>query len=356
MEILQKFKQNGYFTAELYHLLSKKKLCPDSTEITPSEYEKEMKMSTQQRLQTLNNIEMDNIISIAGKHPNKTVLLFSPKLLVFQNFKPNDKIVAKFSVKNISQGPTCLNMVFKESSYFFIKPYGGQLLSRLAPGISVTFAITFLPVQYEDYTHRVTFYTDHDQYVLPLIVQPKSAYLSKDQKIDINVAFKTMHLGDTNGMLSAIFETGENFSIMLSGSTHTVSVELEKQVVRFFDTYNTMMRQQSFKIINKSDHLLTYMFMKNDNVYYDFEEKVKLATIFYNMKESESAKYMKLVQYDVLSSDEHERVYTRIFYDEIQSLVADETLRYQNTHFSIEPIVSNYDHQKIMHTVISLDV
>nr|XP_021191308.2 hydrocephalus-inducing protein homolog [Helicoverpa armigera] len=388
MEILQKFKQNGYFTAELYHLLSKKKLCPDSTEITPSEYEKEMKMSTQQRLQTLNNIEMDNIISIAGKHPNKTVLLFSPKLLVFQNFKPNDKIVAKFSVKNISQGPTCLNMVFKESSYFFIKPYGGQLLSRLAPGISVTFAITFLPVQYEDYTHRVTFYTDHDQYVLPLIamgprpifdfpdrvvipkiplkvenkvlltihnigmvpagftltckcpfsVQPKSAYLSKDQKIDINVAFKTMHLGDTNGMLSAIFETGENFSIMLSGSTHTVSVELEKQVVRFFDTYNTMMRQQSFKIINKSDHLLTYMFMKNDNVYYDFEEKVKLATIFYNMKESESAKYMKLVQYDVLSSDEHERVYTRIFYDEIQSLVADETLRYQNTHFSIEPI------------------
>lgn len=60
-------------------------------------------------------------------------------------------------------------MVFKESSYFFIKPCGAQLLSRLAPGISATFAITFSPVQYEDYTHRVTFYTDLDQYVLPLI-------------------------------------------------------------------------------------------------------------------------------------------------------------------------------------------
>uniref|UniRef100_A0A2A4JIA0 MSP domain-containing protein n=1 Tax=Heliothis virescens TaxID=7102 RepID=A0A2A4JIA0_HELVI len=388
MEILQKFKQNGYFTADLYHLLAKKKLVPDSTEIIPSEYEKEMKLSTQQRLQNLNTIEMDNIISIPGKKPNKTVLSFTPKLLVFQNFKPNDKIVAKFSVKNISKGPTCLNMVFKESSYFFIKPCGGQLLSRLAPGISVTFAINFLPVQYEDYTHRVTFYTDLDQYVLPLIamgprpifdfpdrvvipkiplkvensvlvtihniglvpagftltckcpfsVQPKSAYLNKNEKVDINVVFKTMHLGETNGILNAIFETGENFRIMLSGSTHTVSVELEKQVVRFFDTYNTMMRQQTYKIINKSDHLLTYMCMKNDNVYYDFEEKVKLATIFYNMKESESAKYMKLVQYDVLSSDEHERVYTRIFFDEIQSLVADESLLYQNTHFAIDPI------------------
>lgn len=60
-------------------------------------------------------------------------------------------------------------MVYKESSYFFIKPCGGQLLSRLAPGISVSFAITFQPVQYEDYTHRVTFYTDLDQYVLPII-------------------------------------------------------------------------------------------------------------------------------------------------------------------------------------------
>lgn len=60
-------------------------------------------------------------------------------------------------------------MVCKESSYFFVKPCGGQLLSRLAPGISVTFAVTFQPIQFEDYTHKVTFYTDIDQYVVPLI-------------------------------------------------------------------------------------------------------------------------------------------------------------------------------------------
>lgn len=30
MEILNKFKQNGYFTAELYHLLAKKKLVDPS--------------------------------------------------------------------------------------------------------------------------------------------------------------------------------------------------------------------------------------------------------------------------------------------------------------------------------------
>lgn len=72
----------------------------------------------------------------------------------------------------------------------------------------------------------------------------------------------------------------------------------------------------------------------------DFEEKLKLATMFYNVKESEAAKDMKLVQYHIVSSDEHERVYTRIFFDEIQSLVADETLQFQNTHFSISPIVS----------------
>lgn len=72
----------------------------------------------------------------------------------------------------------------------------------------------------------------------------------------------------------------------------------------------------------------------------DFEEKMKLATMLYNLKETESTKCRKLVQYDVLNSEEHERVYTRIFLDEIQALVADETLYFQNTHFSITPIVS----------------
>lgn len=58
------------------------------------------------------------------------------------------------------------------------------------------------------------------------------------------------------------------------------------------------------------------------------------------MKQSESLKYRKLVQYDVLSSDEHERVYTRIFTDEIQALVTEESMLFQNMHFAISPIVS----------------
>lgn len=71
----------------------------------------------------------------------------------------------------------------------------------------------------------------------------------------------------------------------------------------------------------------------------DFEEKVKLATVFYDVKQSETAKCNKMVHYDILSSDEHERVYTRIFFDEIQALVADNTLFFQDMHFSITPIV-----------------
>ncbi|XP_052747107.1 hydrocephalus-inducing protein-like [Bicyclus anynana] len=386
MNILHKFKQNGYFTAELYHLLSKKNQEDSRDEIIPSDYEREMKMSTMERIRSLSSIVVDNIVH-SGKD-SRIVLSFTPRIIVFQNFKPNDKIVAKFSVKNISKAPTYLNMVYKESVYFSIKLMGGQMPSRLAPGISVSFAVTFQPVHYEDYTHKVTFYTDIDQYVLPLIamgprpvfdfpdqivvpkiplkvenylyyaihnvgmvpagftlnvkcpfsVQPKSAYLNPKEKIDIRVGFKTMHLGETQGTMFATFETGENFRIKLTGSTYTVSVELEKQVVRFLDTYNTMVRQQTFKITNKSNHVLTYMCMKNECVYYDFEDKVNLATVFYDLKQYESAKSNKLVYYDVLSSEEHLRVYTRIFYDEMQALVADESLVFQNTHISITPI------------------
>lgn len=71
-------------------------------QITPTQYEKEMRMNTMERLQNLNSIQIDNIVS-SGKKPDKVVLSFTPKILVFQNFKPNDRVVAKFSVKNISK-------------------------------------------------------------------------------------------------------------------------------------------------------------------------------------------------------------------------------------------------------------
>lgn len=75
------------------------------------------------------------------------------------------------------------------------------------------------------------------------------------------------HISHIDVLTIIMLLTGENFVMELLGRTHTVRVELEKQVVRFFDTYNTMMRQQTFKVINKSDHELTYMCMKNDCVY-----------------------------------------------------------------------------------------
>ncbi|KAL4712872.1 hypothetical protein ACJJTC_011942, partial [Scirpophaga incertulas] len=387
MDILQEFKENGYFTSELYHLLVSKKSTDMSREIVPSQYKKEMMMSTEERLQNLSNINIENIVN-SGKKSHNVILSFTPKLLVFQNFKPNDKITTKFTVKNISKAPTYLNMVFNESSYFSVKPHGGQLVSRLAPGISFAFTVTFTPTEHTDYTHRVTFYTELDQYTFPLIamgprplfdlpdkifipeipikmeehiiisihniglmpsgftlitkspfsVDPKSAYLGPNHKIEMRIKFKTINIGESSGMLYVILETGEKFAIKLFGKTHTINIELEKQVVRFEDTYNTMVRQQSYKIINKSNFILTYIGMKNKSINHDFEEKLKLASCFSNVKDYESLKFTKLVHYDVLSSNEHKRVYTRIFLDEIQSLVADETLSFQNSHFTILPI------------------
>ncbi|CAG4998369.1 unnamed protein product [Parnassius apollo] len=355
--------------------------------IIPSEYEKEMRLSTEERLQSLNNVIIDNIVN-NREDKKHAVLSFTPRIIIFQNFKPNDKYVTKFSVKNISKVPTYLKMVFKESPYFSIKMNRPQPLSRLAPGISASFIITFIPTLLEDYIHKITFYTDLDKYIVPLIgmgprpifnfpdeltipkaplkvesnylltirnvgmvpsgftldtkcpfsVQPKSAYLNCDEQIEIKVSFKTMHLGYTQELLRVVYETGEKFIIKLSGTAHAVSVELEKQIIKFPETYNGMVQQQILKISNKSDYVLTYMCMKNECVYYDFKDKVKLATVFYNLKESEAAKCAKLVRYDVLSSTEHERVYTRIFCDEIQALVADETLYFRDSHYSISPV------------------
>lgn len=60
-----------------------------------------MRMDTYQRLQNLNNIFVDNIVN-TGTKTKSNVISFAPRLIVFQNFKPNEKVIAKFSVKNAS--------------------------------------------------------------------------------------------------------------------------------------------------------------------------------------------------------------------------------------------------------------
>lgn len=62
-----------------------------------------MRLSTVERLQKLNNIQIDNIVNTGNKKAGIPVLSFTPRIIVFQNFKPNEKVVAKFTVKNISK-------------------------------------------------------------------------------------------------------------------------------------------------------------------------------------------------------------------------------------------------------------
>lgn len=71
-----------------------------------------MRMSTTERLQTLNSFLIDNIIITEKdrKIRQHVILSFTPRIIIFQNYKPNEKVVAKFLVKNIS---TVSNTIFK---------------------------------------------------------------------------------------------------------------------------------------------------------------------------------------------------------------------------------------------------
>lgn len=85
------------------------------------------------------------------------------------------------------QTPTFLNMLYKDSPYFTLKPYGGKFLSRLAPGMSVTLIVTFTPQQYEDYIHKVTFYTEKHEYAVPLIGKFKALHKMINEVAKFNV-------------------------------------------------------------------------------------------------------------------------------------------------------------------------
>lgn len=42
----------------------------------------------------------------------------------------------------------------------------------------------------------------------PFSVHPKSHYVLIDNKVELKIGFKSMHLGNADGELQAIFETG----------------------------------------------------------------------------------------------------------------------------------------------------
>lgn len=62
----------------------------------------EMMMDSQKRLQSLNNIEINNLLA-SGNILAQKVLSFLPSIILFQNFKPNEKLTAKFAIKNVSK-------------------------------------------------------------------------------------------------------------------------------------------------------------------------------------------------------------------------------------------------------------
>lgn len=61
-----------------------------------------------------------------------------------------------------------------------MKPVGDKLLTRLAPGMSASYIVTFAPTHYADYAHKITFNTDADQYVLAFIGKQVNLGLSND--------------------------------------------------------------------------------------------------------------------------------------------------------------------------------
>lgn len=70
------------------------------TQITPSRYRLELGISTAERLQQAGDLEVENLVSDGDTA--HAALVFAPRAVVFQNYKPNDQYVAKFTVRNTS--------------------------------------------------------------------------------------------------------------------------------------------------------------------------------------------------------------------------------------------------------------
>lgn len=120
----------------------------------------------------------------------------TPDIMVFQNFQPgllykttlsflNLHPVNIFSIRFYRNYIISINfkvsrhfkVVSGNSSYFEIEGPVKDCSTKLAPGMSYTLNVIFLPTEYRNYIHHITIITDTETFAYPIYGNYKEYYL-----------------------------------------------------------------------------------------------------------------------------------------------------------------------------------
>ncbi|XP_076659704.1 hydrocephalus-inducing protein homolog [Halictus rubicundus] len=383
----------------------------------PSEFVKQMLMTSEERIEFILKSRYKPDLSRYSKthDPNFDV---TPSIVIFQRFNSGEVLNATITVRNVSQ--VIINPVdlvsFRDhvektariteaqvSRYlktccdlnpFFSVENRGSFSTMIAPGLSNSYTLKFIPENKIDYQYRLRFATNVGEIVVPIIaigprgildfpdrielpttavkimssktifvrnvghaptvftiysdracfgIEPSKGRLEEEETLQFTVRFSSRKAGDFEGRLCLEYETGfsindrgERLDIDVCCSAENLPIRVDRSCVRMEETYLGLSRSKTLTIHNGSDHIVKFKWMLLKDLDADEQRRAEYRKLFHLVYESELVRSADLVHYNVCLPDIHQLVYQRIYTDEIESLKK-ETFPYNNISFMLSP-------------------
>ncbi|XP_043251739.1 hydrocephalus-inducing protein homolog [Colletes gigas] len=191
-----------------------------------------------------------------------------------------------------------LKTSYERDPFFSVEYRGSYYSMMIAPGLSNSYNVRFIPEELTDYEYRLKFVTNTGEIIVPVI--------------------------------------GEKLGIDVRCSAQNCPIRVDRSSIRMKETYLELSRSKTLTIHNRSDYIVNYKWMLYKDMDTDIQRREQYKQLFQSVYEMELVRSVDLVHYDVCTPDIHQLVYQRIYGDEIESLKK-ETFRYNHMCFMLTP-------------------
>ncbi|EHB15465.1 Hydrocephalus-inducing protein-like protein, partial [Heterocephalus glaber] len=364
--------------------------------LTPSEFLKEMSLTTQQRLANTHFTCRPQIIELldmgetthqkfSGVDLDHALFQPFPSEIIFQNYTPCEVYEVPLVLRNNDKIPRMVKIVEESSPYFkVISPK--DIGHKVAPGVPSIFRILFTPEENKDYAHVLTCVTEREKFIVPIkargpraildfpdelnfstcpvkystqkilliqnignkdavfhikthrpfSVEPTDGTLNAGESMQLEVNFEPQSVGDHSERLIVCYDTGEKICVSLCGAATDMNIRLDKNSLIIEKTYISLASQRTIAIHNRSNIIAHFQWKIFATQEEEDREKYRICEDLTKEEKHETDEFLEECIIDP-SLREHLSILSRTFENQ-RKLVQGDSMLFLGSVFTIEPL------------------
>ncbi|KAM7059176.1 hydrocephalus-inducing protein homolog [Molossus nigricans] len=364
--------------------------------LTPSEFLKEMSLTTEQRLANTRLMCRPQIIELldmgetthqkfSGIDLDQALFQPFPSEIVFQNYTPCEVYEVPLVLRNNDKIPRMVKVVEESSPYFkVISPK--DIGHKVAPGVPSIFRVLFTPEENKDYAHMLTCVTEREKFIVPIkargaraildfpdklnfstcpvkystqkillvrnignkdavfhittyrpfCVEPSVGTLNVGESMQLEVDFEPQTVGSHSKRLIVYYDTGEKMFVSLYGAAIDMNIRLDKNSLIMEKTYISLANQRTVTIYNRSNIIAHFQWKIFATQEEEDKEKYRVCEDMTKEEKNETDEFLEECIVDP-SLREHLSILSRTFENQRRIVRADNVL-FLNNIFTIEPL------------------